>query len=253
MARASHHDLVASQFGATAQAYVSSTVHSSGPDLEQIEALGCDRPGARALDLGCGGGHVALRLSQWVTNVVAYDLSPEMLLAVAQEAQRQGRSNITCQQGPVEKLPFLDASFDIVASRYSAHHWHDVPAGLAEARRVLKPGGVFVMADLVGVDQPLHDTWLQTIELLRDPSHARSLTVSEWRDLLAAAGFKVTDVVLRKLRIDFPSWTKRIGTTDLHIQALRSLHGSMPAEVAAYFEFDADGSFTADTALLTAE
>jgi SAM-dependent methyltransferase len=252
MNRTSHHDLVANQFGTTAANYVASTTHSAGPDLDQLENLARDVPNARVLDLGCGGGHVSFRMAQHTKEVVAYDLSPEMLGAVTKEAARLGRTNITTQQGPVEKLPFADASFDIVASRFSAHHWHDVPAGIREARRVLKPGGTFAMADLIGVANPLHDTWLQAVELMRDPSHARSLTVAEWSTILGAAGFTVKGVATRKLRMDFPVWIKRIGTPELQVQAIRALQARMPAETAAYFALDAEGSFDVDTAVIIA-
>jgi ubiquinone/menaquinone biosynthesis C-methylase UbiE len=252
MTRASHHDLVVDQFGSTANAYVTSSVHAAGPDLDQLENLVRDLSQARVLDLGCGGGHVSFRMAQWTREVVAYDLSTDMLAAVRKEAARLGRANITTQQGVVEKLPFADASFDVVASRFSAHHWHDVPAALREARRVLKPGGVFAMADLLGHDRPLHNTWLQTMELMRDPSHARNLTEAEWRGALSAAGFTVKDATARKLRIEYPSWIKRIGTPEQIAQALRALQGRMPTEVAAYYDLGADGSFTVDTAVIVA-
>src|SRR5437868_3184012 len=109
--RTTHHDLVASQFGTTAEAYVTSSVHASGADLDQLENLVREMPGARVLDLGCGGGHVGLRMAQWTSEVVSYDLSADMLAAVRKEAARLGRANITTQQGAVENLPFPDASF----------------------------------------------------------------------------------------------------------------------------------------------
>ena len=252
MTRATHHDLVSSQFGTAAAAYVASPVHAAGADLDQLEGLVLRAPKASVLDLGCGSGHVSLRLAQWVAEVTAYDLSDGMLAAVRREAARLGRSNIVCRQGSVEKLPFADGGFDFVISRFSAHHWHDVAAALTEARWVLKPGGQAAFADVVTPGGALFDTWLQSLELLRDPSHGRNLSIDEWRRALEAAGFVVKETTIGRLRLDFASWVARIGTPQLHIQVLRSLHERMPQEVADYFQLEPDGSFTVDTMVMIA-
>jgi SAM-dependent methyltransferase len=81
-----------------------------------------------------------------------------------------------------EVLPFADSHFDCVISRYSAHHWHDVPAALREVRRVLKPDGLALLIDTAGGETPLLDTHLQAIEILRDPSHILTTArASGWR------------------------------------------------------------------------
>jgi len=252
MTRASHHDLVVQQFGTTADAYVASAVHAQGPDLDQLEHLVLKQPHARVLDLGCGGGHVSLRVAPYVQDVVAYDLADDMLAAVARQAAIHRHTNISCRQGPAEKLPFVDGTFDVVISRYSAHHWHDVAAGLAEARRVLKAGGIAAFADVTTPGAPLLDTWLQSLELIRDPSHGRNLSVAQWRAAITAAGYRVTDVTPRRLRLDFTSWVTRMGTPAVQVETLRALHRRMPQEVAAHFAMEADGSFTVDTMVLTA-
>src|SRR5215475_13265034 len=138
----SHEALVGDQFGARASAYLTSVVHATGADLARLAALARERPDARVLDLGCGGGHVTFAVAPHAREVVAYDLSPEMLDVVARAAKERGLGNVTTQQGVVERLPFPDASFDVVLSRFSAHHWHGFDAALREAARVLKPGGV---------------------------------------------------------------------------------------------------------------
>ena len=67
----SQNEAAARQFGPQAQAYVASSVHSAGPDLERLGAIACDMPAARVLDLGCGGGHAAYRIAPHVREVVA--------------------------------------------------------------------------------------------------------------------------------------------------------------------------------------
>ena len=247
-----HESNVTTQFGPRAAAYVASVVHASGEDLAQIADLAKARNPARALDLGCGGGHVSFHLAPHAGEVVAYDLSEEMLNAVGSEAAARGLSNIVPHRGSVERIPFAAGSFDFVASRYSAHHWSDVGTGLAEARRVLAPGGVAVFADSVSPGVPLLDTHLQTIELLRDPSHVRDYAVAEWIELLKASGFSPGKPVTRRVRLEFASWVARMATPETHVNAIRALQRSMPRDVAAYFALEADGSFTIDAMTIEA-
>jgi SAM-dependent methyltransferase len=241
------HSLVAKQFGPRASAYVASAVHAQGEDLVELAALAREHDFARALDLGCGGGHVGFTLAPHVGDIVAYDLSQEMLAAVTAEATRRGFSNLATRQGTVEALPFEDASFDFVATRYSAHHWHDVPRALHEARRVLKRGGRAWFMDVIAPDAPLLDTFLQTIELLRDPSHVRDYSVREWTAMLGAAGFVPSEPVRRRVRLDFASWIARMQTPKLQADAILALMAQMPAEVGKHFEIAPDGSFSLDT------
>src|SRR6185312_9616816 len=106
-----HESLVADQFGSRAAAYVASAVHAQGEDLRQLAELVRAKKSARVLDLGCGGGHVSFNVAPHAGEVVAYDLSPAMLEAVAQEAARRGLGAIVTRQGAVEALPFADSSF----------------------------------------------------------------------------------------------------------------------------------------------
>lgn len=135
----SHHDNVEKQFGSQANAYLSSAVHASGRDLVRLGERLSAFPQAHVLDLGCGAGHASFTAAQQVAHVTAYDLSSQMLEVVAEAAKAKGLGNIDTRQGYAESLPFDDASFEVVISRYSAHHWHDVGQALREVKRVLKP------------------------------------------------------------------------------------------------------------------
>lgn len=246
----SFQQLVAQQFGPQAQAYVTSAVHARGDDLDALSALAEKARPERVLDLGCGGGHVSFTVAPFCGAVVAYDLSQDMLAAVAGEAARREFANLSTRQGKAEALPFEDASFDWVVSRYSAHHWHDLAAGLREARRVLKPGGTAVFMDVVAPGWAAADTFLQAVELLRDPSHGRDYTHSEWLAHAHDAGFVVEQETPRRLRLEFLSWVTRIRTPELHVSAIRALELAASTEVARHFEIEPDGTFTLDTLTL---
>ena len=233
-----------------AQDYVASAVHGAGADLDQIGAFLQGRATARVLDLGCGGGHVSYRAAPHVASVTAVDPAAAMLDAVRRTAAERGLANIRVQQAAAEALPFGPGSFDVVLCRYTAHHWPDVPAGLGEARRVLTPEGRGVLVDSVAPEDRVLDTHLQAVELLRDPSHVRNYSVAEWTDMLAKAGFTVDDVIVRRVRMDFPAWTARTRTPAGHMAAIRSLQDGAPPAVRAHLAIGPDGSFDLDVATM---
>ena len=245
-----HEAVVNAQFGAQANAYLASAVHASGEDLAAIAALAAACRPAAALDLGCGAGHVSFALAAHAAQVTACDLSAEMLTVVAAAAAERGLANVATRQGVAEALPFADASFDFVASRFSAHHWRDLRAGLREAARVLRPGGIAVFADTVAPQDALLDTALQAIELLRDPSHVRDYARAEWETALAEAGLRVTRATARRLPLEFAAWVARMRTPAVQVAAIRALQAAVSEEVRRHYEIAADGSFVLDTLML---
>lgn len=241
-----HDRVVQSQFGPQAQAYVASTVHASGDDLDWIARLAEESRATDALDLGCGGGHVAYRLAAHAARVTASDLSSEMLAAVTATAGERGLANIATQKAPAEALPFADGAFDFLACRFTAHHWRDFPGGLREARRVLAKGRPALFVDGIAAESALFDTHLQAVELLRDPSHVRDYRPSEWLAALGTAGFEVRSLRRWRLRMEFASWIARMRPPEIHAGAIRSLQQGAAQEIADYFAIEADGSFMLD-------
>ncbi|BBT70919.1 MULTISPECIES: class I SAM-dependent methyltransferase [Enterobacteriaceae] len=248
-----HHEaLVKAQFGGQAAAYLQSNVHAQGADLRRLAEWLANAGDANLLDVGCGAGHASFTAAPLVAQVTAYDLSDGMLAVVAQEAETRGLHNIVCAQGPAEALPFADRHFDIVISRYSAHHWHDMQAALMEIRRVLKPGGRFIMMDIASPGKAILDIWLQTIEMLRDPSHIRNYSQGEWLAMVNSRGLMVERLVGDTLRLEFSSWVARMKTPDNIVEAIRYLQSRVSQEVHAHFAIEDDGSFTTDTIMFEA-
>ena len=246
---AHQQELTVHQFGSNAEQYLASEVHSKGADLAQLVAIVQAMPSVRALDLGCGAGHVAYALARGgARQVVACDPSSEMLGVVAQEALRRGHEAIQTRVGTAEALPFENGSFDLVVTRYSAHHWANVPRALEECARVTAQGGRLIVIDVVAPEAPLLDTSLQVIEFLRDASHVRDYRISEWRDMQKAAGFAESSVRSWKTPIDFPAWIARIGTPPGRVAALQTVFQSLPREAVDYFHVSDGFSFECDTA-----
>jgi SAM-dependent methyltransferase len=158
----------------------------------------------------------------------------------------RGHAQIETHAGSAERLPFDDASMDLVVTRYSAHHWLDVHQGVREAARILKPGGTLVVIDVIAPESALMDTVLQTVELLRDESHVRDYRESEWREMFHSAKFSAPTVDHWKLPMVFDAWVKRIGTPPARIAALNVVFDALPTEARDYFAVDADRAFVID-------
>lgn len=249
-----HDEHVHRQFDPRAAAYLSSHVHASGPDLEAaralVRALPC-RP-VRILDLGCGAGHLGFALSGLADEITACDPSEGMLATVQRAAGDLGLANVVTALARAEALPFADGHFDVVATRYSAHHWGSLPEALREIRRVLADPGHLLVSDVLGATLPLVDTHLQAMEVLRDPSHVRNRSVSEWLSLLVQAQFELERFERWPTRLDAAAWIMRMRTPPESVAAIRRLQDGAPVEVVRALGFEPDGSFTAQTGLFWA-
>ncbi len=107
------------------------------------------RPGQQVLDLGCGTGYPALLAAQAVGkegSVLGLDLADEMLDVARRKAGALGLSNVTFERADAARLPFDSSSWDSIISRFCLMFLPDVPKGVAEIARVLKPGGFLVAA-----------------------------------------------------------------------------------------------------------
>lgn len=251
-----NHDIKASvqrQFNQVAANYSTSAVHAGGRDLEAMLRAVPLTGQEQVLDAGCGTGHTALAFAPHVAHVIGVDFTEGMLAQGRQLAVDRGVANIEFRLGDVETLPFPEARFDLVVSRYSAHHWPHPAHALHEFQRVLKPAGAFILDDIVSFDDFTCDTYLQAIELLRDPSHVRDHTVAQWMGMLTAAGFVDIAMVYTSLVwIDFATWIQRMATPPANTQMIRTLFDGAPQEVKEALHVDPHHNFSFTGAVIRA-
>jgi SAM-dependent methyltransferase len=216
------------QFGAAAERYAVSSYHQTSPDLLHMLEASDLSDTARVLDVGTGTGHTALAFAPRVAQVTGIDLTEAMLDQARRLAAEQGAGNVSFERADAMALGFPDAHFDAVTCRVCAHHFADPVAAVREATRVIRPGGQLLLVDTVAPPDPAQDTFLNTIELLRDPSHVRNYSVSEWEGMLRAAGLETRCEAQWSVPLDFEDWVERMGTPELERTQLRRLFDTAP-------------------------
>lgn len=184
-----------------AELYRTSVTHATGDDLDAVVELCNPHQGVKALDVATGGGHVARRLREEGAEVVTTDASPGM------------QPDVVCR---AEDLPFADGSFDVVVSRIAAHHFDDIGKGIGEMARV--SNRVLVIEDMLYRTEDE-----QEAEKLRDPTHVRSLSPAEWRELLESAALEVEQELFFSKEHDMDEWLARTGCTGEDADRVRQL------------------------------
>jgi len=228
-------DAVRKQFGPAAEAYLASAAHAQGEDLGNVLAFLDPKAGEVVLDLGCGVGHTLRRVAPRVRLAVGADATAGMREGARTLIAREGITNVALVVTTAESLPFLDTSFDAVTCRLAAHHFADVKSAFAEVARVLRPGGRFVLSDNYAPDDPALDRWINELETLRDPSHVREHTITEWRALLAGAGLRVTDEARSVTPLETEPWLARSRTPEREAERVRKmLRDASPAAREAF-------------------
>ncbi|MBX6377510.1 MAG: methyltransferase domain-containing protein, partial [Clostridia bacterium] len=236
------YDRTREQFGRVAEAYSRSALFSQGEDLDWLVAAAAPRPDETALDLGTAAGYTAFALAPHVRRVVGIDITPAMIQVARRNALDRGLSNFEGIVANAEELPFSDASFDIVACRYTAHHFHHPQRVMLEVARVLRPGGRLVVVDNTAPDDPALDRWINTVEKLRDPSHVKQWSGTEWERLFTGAGLTYEVVRTWLLPLELEDWTARQQTPPERVAELRVLLAQAGPEARRVFAIAADGS-----------
>lgn len=139
-------------FGKTAEDYANHRAGFPQRFFDTLAGFGFLQPGCAALDIGTGTGTVARGLARAGAEVSAIDPS-EALIGQATDLDKAAQVKVSYQMAKAEDLPFEDATFDLAIAG-QCWHWFDRPRAAAELARVLKPGGVGVIAHFDWLPMP---------------------------------------------------------------------------------------------------
>jgi ubiquinone/menaquinone biosynthesis C-methylase UbiE len=213
MTDAAHQNLIRDQFTRQATPFSTAAPIADAGALAMIAAAAEAGPNDTVLDVACGGGIVVCAFAPHVAHATGIDMTPAMLDRARHLAAEKGIANVTWREGDVARLPYPDGAFTIVVTRFAVHHFPDPAAVFGEMVRVCAPGGRVVIVDTYASPDPAKAAQFNRLEKLRDPSHARCLTLAELRDLFAAAGlgepqasfYELRDEVANLLARSFPN------------------------------------------------
>lgn len=218
-----HKDLVRQQFTYAADAFAASPYKSDMDYRRQYTAYVDPPPGALVLDIATGPGYQALIFARTARLVVGIDITPQMVARAARHRDEAGLYNVKFSLADADCLPFADDTFDVVSCNSSFHHFANPGLVLREMARVCGRGGKVAIDDMLTPEEPARAALHNHIERLRDPSHTRSLPLSELLALVEAAGLHLERYEVSETVRDFQDWMDTVGATPAAVAEVRRL------------------------------
>jgi ubiquinone/menaquinone biosynthesis C-methylase UbiE len=212
VSHSSHRDRIVDQFTRQAKPFSAAKTIANEDALRLlVDACGAG-PNDTVLDVACGGGLVVCAFAPVVRWAEGIDITPAMLDGARRLAAEKGLVNTRWRHGDVLPLPYPDAAFSIVTSRFAFHHFEDPLGVLREMRRVCAPGGRIAVVDTEASADPIKAAEFNRMERLRDLSHVRAMPGAELLGLFEAAGlprprqtsYELRDHLENLLRRSFP-------------------------------------------------
>lgn len=237
------NDTVQAQFSKQAKKYETSPVHAHGEDLKWIVNTAVLTGSERVLDVGTGTGHTAMALANDARTVTGADLTARMVESATSLAEDRDLTNIQFVVSDVVQMPFPSAYFHLVTCRFAAHHFVHSDAAAIEIGRVLMPGGRVLIVDHIAPENSGLDRFINRIDWLRDASHVREWTISEWVSKLDGAGIDRQAVKTWDLPLNFEWWIQQSSPSkDKQAEIVQMLQNADAETKDAFrIRFDSEG------------
>jgi SAM-dependent methyltransferase len=192
--------LILGQFTRQAVPFSQFPAHSTEESIRLVREAAGIGPDDTILDVACGPGLLACAFAGIARHVTGIDLTPAMIEQAEALQRAKGLDNLSWRVGDVTSLPFPDASFSVVFTRYSFHHILDPKAVLAEMVRACAPGGRVIVVDVYTTTPAQAEAYVR-VERLRDPSHVRALRLDELAGLYHDLGMNHPTTVFYGLEV----------------------------------------------------
>jgi ubiquinone/menaquinone biosynthesis C-methylase UbiE len=201
-----HLKRITDEFGRQAQTFEVWAQKADDQVAARFRSALAEAGSGNLIDVACGPGVVTAAIAPGAASVVAFDATEQMLEKARARCSKAGLGNVEFRCGDAQNLPFEEARFDGAVTRLAIHHFDAPRRALNEMFRVLRPGGVAVIVDIVSSEDPAESELHNAIERLRDPSHVRMLPASELDNRLADAGFQVFGRATWDMDREFEEW-----------------------------------------------
>ena len=186
-----HNDVIRESFTTQAQAFASNPWVTDEERIRRLVAAAHLTGTERVLDIATGPGYIAEAFAGAAREVVGVDLTDAMLAIGKERTAERGVSNVSFRAADAENLPFENGAFDVVVCRLALHHLLTPLQVLSEMARVCRSGGTVLVEDIYASEHPERAAYQDRWEILRDPSHVRTLALTDLLQLFRDVGLEV--------------------------------------------------------------
>ena len=221
---AQHNDVIRESFTTQAEDFAANPWVIDEERMQRLVAAARLTGNERVLDLATGPGYIAEAFARVAREVVGVDLTDAMLAIARERTKARGISNLKFRAADAQNLPFEKETFDLVVCRLALHHFEEPLSLLSEMTRVCSAGGMVVVEDIYASEHPERAAYQDRWEMLRDPSHVRTLSLSELLQLFRDVGLETDSVTTADdLTLEVDRWLATTKTPPNRAAEIRRL------------------------------
>jgi len=189
-----HNNVIRESFTTQAKAFAANPWVTDEERIRRLVATARLKGTERVLDIATGPGYIAEAFAGAAREVVGVDLTEAMLAIARERTSERGVGNVSFRAADAQNLPFDNEAFDVVVCRLALHHLLKPLSVVREMARVCRSGGTVLVEDIFASEHPERAAYQDRWEILRDPSHVRTLSLSELLLVFRDAGLETDSV-----------------------------------------------------------